>query len=127
MDLDADPVKVSIRGEYTKTGNPRVTYISREAAEAIHEWLKVQFEEVPEKGAYRGKYRTLSDLEHAELCRLYSEGVGMQIIAERMGRSTKTVFDHIRKHEEAVARLGYCPKCRRARSGLEKAMLKGNQ
>ncbi|RLI21515.1 hypothetical protein DRO47_03690 [Candidatus Bathyarchaeota archaeon] len=39
----------------------------------------------------RGKYRTLSDREHAEICRLYSEGAGMQVIAEQVGRSTKTI------------------------------------
>ena len=44
LELDQDPVKVSIRGEYTKTGNPRVAFINREAKEAIQEWLKVRDE-----------------------------------------------------------------------------------
>ena len=42
LDLESDPVKVNIRGEYTKTGNKRVTFISREAKEAVTEWLKVR-------------------------------------------------------------------------------------
>ena len=42
LELDQDPVKINIRGEYTKTGNPRVAFISREAREAIMEWLKVR-------------------------------------------------------------------------------------
>jgi integrase len=42
IDLEADPPRVNIRGEYTKTGNPRVAFISREAAEALREWLKVR-------------------------------------------------------------------------------------
>ena len=44
VDLDSDPVKVLIRGEYTKTGNKRITFISREAKEAILEWLKIRDE-----------------------------------------------------------------------------------
>jgi integrase len=42
VDLDTKPVRVNIRGEYTKTGNSRVAFVSREAAEAIQEWLKVR-------------------------------------------------------------------------------------
>ena len=42
VEFDTKPVKVNIRGEYTKTGNSRVAFISREAAEAIQEWLKVR-------------------------------------------------------------------------------------
>ena len=42
LDLDADPVQISIRGETTKTGNSRITFTSREALEAIQEWLKVR-------------------------------------------------------------------------------------
>jgi len=42
LDLKADPVKINVRGEYTKTGNSRVAFASREAKEAIEEWLKVR-------------------------------------------------------------------------------------
>ena len=35
-------IKVNIRGDYTKTGNPRVTFISREAKDNVLEWLKVR-------------------------------------------------------------------------------------
>lgn len=42
IDLEADPARINIRGEYTKSGNSRVTYISTEAVEAVHEWLKVR-------------------------------------------------------------------------------------
>jgi len=42
LELDKDPVKVNIRGEYTKTGNKRITFISQEAKEVILEWLKVR-------------------------------------------------------------------------------------
>jgi integrase len=42
FDFTTQPCKVSIRGEYTKTGNSRVAFISREAVEAVQEWLKVR-------------------------------------------------------------------------------------
>jgi len=81
--------------------------------------IKVSFEERPEPGLYRGRYRTLGDEEHAEIIEMYVEQeMGMDSIASRMGRSTKTVFDHINRHTEDVQRLGYCPRCRRAGSRL---------
>jgi len=42
LDLNRDPAKIYIRGEYTKSGNPRIAFISSEAKEAIEEWLKVR-------------------------------------------------------------------------------------
>ena len=44
VDLSHEPTRVNIRGEYTKSGNPRVSFISREATETIIEWLKVRSE-----------------------------------------------------------------------------------
>jgi len=40
IDLDNDPVKISIRGEYTKSRDKRIAFISEEAKEHIEEWLK---------------------------------------------------------------------------------------
>jgi len=42
VELDTKPVKLNIRGEITKTGNSRIAFVSREAAEAVQEWLKVK-------------------------------------------------------------------------------------
>ena len=44
VDLSQEPARINIRGEYTKSGNPRVAFISREAKETIREWLKVRSE-----------------------------------------------------------------------------------
>jgi len=35
--------------------------------------LKVQFEEKPVEGLFRGTYKTISDKEHVEIIRLYCE------------------------------------------------------
>jgi integrase len=46
VDLTSDPARVNIRGEYTKTGNPRVAFISVEAKEFLQEWLRIREDEL---------------------------------------------------------------------------------
>jgi len=46
VDLSSDPARINIRGEYTKTGNPRVAFISSEAKEFLQEWLKIRNSEL---------------------------------------------------------------------------------
>ena len=42
IDLTVSPAEISIRPEYTKTDEQRLTFISDEAREALLEWLKVR-------------------------------------------------------------------------------------
>lgn len=42
IDFNSHPVKMVFRGENTKTGKQRYTFISDEAAAAVQEWLKVR-------------------------------------------------------------------------------------
>jgi len=42
--LNEDPARIQVRGEVTKTGNSRHAFFSREAQEALVEWLKVREE-----------------------------------------------------------------------------------
>ncbi len=42
FDFTKDPIQVHIRGDYTKTGNSRLAFISNEATECVKEWLKVR-------------------------------------------------------------------------------------
>ncbi|PVX25286.1 MAG: hypothetical protein CW716_08305 [Candidatus Bathyarchaeum sp.] len=44
LHLQENPSRIQIRGEITKTGNPRHVFISKEAKEALTEWLKVREE-----------------------------------------------------------------------------------
>jgi integrase len=46
VDLTSEPARINIRGEYTKTGNPRVAFISSEAKEALEEWLRIRENEI---------------------------------------------------------------------------------
>ena len=40
--LDEEPARIQISGKNTKTGNPRHVFFSREAKEALVEWLKIR-------------------------------------------------------------------------------------
>jgi len=42
IDFNRKPVKMTLRGENTKTGQQRFTFISTEASTAVGEWLKVR-------------------------------------------------------------------------------------
>ncbi|MDY6932444.1 MAG: site-specific integrase [Halobacteriota archaeon] len=42
MDLSSDPPEITVRGEYTKSGQRRTVFISKEAKQSIDEWLKIR-------------------------------------------------------------------------------------
>lgn len=42
MDLNASPSAINVRGEFAKTGDKRFVFISKEAKEALVEWLRVR-------------------------------------------------------------------------------------
>jgi len=46
VDLTSEPPRINIRGEYTKTGNSRIAFISSEAKEFLEEWLKIRENEI---------------------------------------------------------------------------------
>jgi len=76
-----------------------------------------------EKGEYRGNYKTVGDPEHAEIIRLYmDEGLSMNKIAEKLGRSSRVPYSHIHLHNSKVEGAGFCPNCRRVKSGFEKVL-----
>jgi len=79
--------------------------------------IKVEYGEMPKEALYRGTYQTVSDKEHAEMVRLYiEEGLSCRLIAEKLDRSSGTPVLHLRSHNEAIKRSGFCPACRRAGS-----------
>ena len=61
-----------------------------------------------------GTFRSIGDKEHLEIMSLYAGGYGYNKIHEKLGRSTKSLHDHIHKHNNAVERSGFCAVCRRA-------------
>jgi len=82
--------------------------------------IKVEYGESLFEGEYKGTFRTVGDKEHAEVIRLYiEEGLGINKIAEMLGRSSRTPLTQIQRHNKAVERSGFCPICRRIRSKCE--------
>ena len=61
------------------------------------------------------------------MIRLYvEENLGFVKIAERMGRSSRTVSLHIHGHNQAIERSGFCPACKRLGSPyFDKLVKKG--
>jgi len=79
--------------------------------------VKVEYGETLEEPVLKGTYKTVGDREHAEIIRLYvEEAIAMTAIAEKLGRSSRTPYTHIRAHNRAVARSGFCASCKRADS-----------
>jgi len=77
--------------------------------------LKVEYGEELDYGKYRGAFKTVSDEEHVQIIDSYFSKKSQGIIAKEMKRSSATISGHIRSHDEAIDRLGYCMRCRRMR------------
>lgn len=72
--------------------------------------------EVLEQGENKGSFKTVGDKEHSEIVKNYIEGAGMQKIALDKDRFTRTILVHIKSHNSAIKRAGFCPQCKRANS-----------
>ena len=82
--------------------------------------IDVEYGEPIQRAEDKGTFTTVGDREHAEIIRLrIEEGLGMAKIGERLERSSATPVSHIRKHNRAVERSGFCPACRRVKSKYE--------
>jgi hypothetical protein len=92
-----------------------------------HEWHKIEKEDIVSKVGLKieygkelkkpkdmGTFKSIGDREHLEIMELYAEGYGYNKIHDKLGRSTKSLHDHIHKHNDAVNRSGFCAICRRA-------------
>ena len=53
-----------------------------------------------------GTFQSIGDKEHLKIIELYAEGLGYNKIHEQLNRSTKSLHDHIHKHNDAVNRSG---------------------
>jgi hypothetical protein len=76
--------------------------------------LKIEYGKELEKPKDMGTFKTIGDKEDVEIMSLYASGLGYNKIHEQLNRSTKSLSDHIHKHNNAVARSGFCAICRRA-------------
>jgi integrase len=65
LDRTAQPCKISVPGPITKTGNPRITFMSKEALMFLEEWLKVRSDYL--KAAVRKSHEYGKKLEDPRL------------------------------------------------------------
>jgi len=75
--------------------------------------LSIKYGEMVEQPRDMGTYKSVGDKEHSEIIDLYINGMGIMGISEKLGRSSRTPHTHIKKHNEAVSRSGFCPTCKR--------------
>lgn len=78
--------------------------------------IKVEHGERLKEAKDKGTFTTVGDREHGELIEMYASGKSMMEIAEVTKRSSGTVGSHIHKHDDAVERSGFCPRCRRIKN-----------
>ena len=60
-----------------------------------------------------GSFKSVGDKEHVQIIALYVSGLGYNKLAEKLGRSTKTPHEHVKRHNNSVNRSGFCALCRR--------------
>ena len=76
--------------------------------------LKVEYGEPLQYALDKGTFRTVGDLEHIQIIEKYVEGLSQRKLAEVFHYSSRTIYEQIKKHNEAIERSGFCPRCRRA-------------
>jgi len=76
--------------------------------------LKIEYGQELEQPKDMGTFKSIGDKEHLEIMSLYASGLGYNKIHEQLNRSTKSLHDHIHKHNDSVNRSGFCATCRRA-------------
>ena len=92
---------------------------------------EVEYKAPVRLGTDRGGYRTIGDAEHVKIITMYAEdNLSYVKIGHALGRSSKTPFDVVLRHNEAVETGGFCPVCRRGEgeyetSPVKRGMVKG--
>jgi len=79
--------------------------------------VKVEYGEVVEHAQDKGLYKSVGDREHTDIIEMYAgQNLGMLTVAHKLTRSTRTISEHVKKHNQAVERSGFCAACKRAGS-----------
>ena len=71
-----------------------------------------------------GAFKTVGDVEHVEIMKLYWEDHSMAQIADLKNRSKSAISTQIRTHNQKVISLGYCPRCKRTEGELYDKIIK---
>jgi hypothetical protein len=89
--------------------------------------VKVEYKEPIYLGVDRGTHKTMGDVEHVEIMQLYAEeGLSYHRIGEKLGRSSRTPLEAVKRHNRLVESSGFCPVCRRVGGDYEKRLVTKN-
>lgn len=56
-----------------------------------------------------------SATRNMEITSMYVNDMGYNVTAEKLGRSMRTPYTYVHKHNDTVKRSGFCALCRRTR------------
>lgn len=75
--------------------------------------LKICQIEIRDSGDYKVKKTegNLGRFEHANIIKVYMENKNMNLTATAIDRSFKTVYNHVKKHNDSIQSLGQCSTC----------------
>jgi hypothetical protein len=84
--------------------------------------LRITYKDVPYSGDDMATH--VSDYEHVRIVKARIESTdGMEKLGDKIGRSSRTIFKHIKKHNAMVASVGECDKCLRVNSQYSKTLI----
>lgn len=103
---------------------PEVPWHKKESEDILNATgVKVEYGELLKESILKGTFKTVGDKEHAEIIQLYVEdALSMEAIGKKLKRSPRTTNTHIRAHNQAVMRGGFCAACKRAGSPYHNAI-----
>ena len=84
--------------------------------------LKIEYKNQIEEAKGRSSFKSVSEKEHIEIVSMYANGIGYNVIAEKLGCSTH--YTPIHRHNNAIKRAGFCVVCRRAGGKNENKFVK---
>jgi hypothetical protein len=86
--------------------------------------LKIEYGKELKRPKDMGTFKSIGDKEHMQIMELYAEGLGYNKIHEKLNRSTKSLRDHVIKHNSSVNRSGFCAICKRAEGEYSRKVVK---
>lgn len=79
--------------------------------------IEIEYGTPTKESLYKGTYKTVSDREHLKIIETYDkEGIGMVALGNKLNRSSRTIKLHLEAHNNDIARIGFCPSCKRTQS-----------
>jgi hypothetical protein len=77
--------------------------------------LKTEYGKGIQKPKDMESFEMVGDKQHLQIVSMYAdEGKGYNIIAEELGRSSRTPYTHVHEHNDVVKRSSFCVICCRA-------------